>query len=324
MNYSILSAIQAGQDFAMQQNPNVIIMGQDIGKNGGVFRATDGLWQKYGSKRVIDMPISEALMSGMATGMSIAGLRPIVEFQFSGFMLSAVEQLMIHAGRMRSRTQSKFTCPLVIRAPYGANIGAPEHHSESPEALFAHIPGIRVVVPSNPKNAHGLLLSAIDDPDPVVILEPKKLYHSVKSAIEIGYKVPLDRAFIEKYGNDVTIIGWGAMMPTIHKACNELPNISCEIIDACSIYPLDKETIFNSVKKTGRVIVVHEASKNLGVGAEILASIAEECTQFLVAPPIRIAGYDIPTPYFKHEHLYFPCKNDILVAMSQLMEYRYA
>ena len=323
MKYSMLQAINSALRHAMNSEPNVILMGQDIAENGGVFRATDGLSQVFGKARVINSPISEVLMSGMATGMAVAGLKPVIEFQFSGFMLSAVEQLMIHAGRMRSRTQGRLNCPLVFRAPYGAGIGAPEHHSESPEALFAHIPGIRVIIPSTPSRAHGLLLAAINDPDPVVFLEPKKLYHTNEMQVTIGHKQNLDQAIIDQEGSDLTIIAWGSMLPVVHSASENCSDISCEIIDLCSVYPLDQETLISSVKKTGRVLVVHEACRTLGLGAEILAIIAEHCTPYLLSPPQRITGYDMPTPYFKKEHNFLPKVSQISKAICQLMEYQH-
>lgn len=321
---NMVQAINASLRHAMQQDNNIILMGQDIGKNGGVFRATDGLWAEFGGKRVIDMPISEALMSGMATGMAMAGLTPVVEFQFSGFMLSAVEQLMTHSGRVRSRTQGRLNCPMVIRAPYGSGIGAPEHHSESPEALFAHIPGIKVAVPASPQEAHGLLLSAIAEPDPVVILEPKKLYHANPEEVEIGRSIALDRSYIVEEGYDITLIGWGAMVPLLKEAADICHDISCEIINLSSIYPYDKKQICQSLRKTGKVIVVHEACLSFGVAAEIIATISEYCTSYLLAPPQRITGYDIPTPYFRREKQFRPSVKSICNTIYQLMEYQYA
>lgn len=320
---SMLDAINMALMYAMSEDENIILLGQDIGKNGGVFRATKDLWQKFGSERVIDMPISEALMSGMATGMAIAGLKPVVEFQFSGFMLSAIEQLMTHSGRMRSRTKGRYTCPIVIRAPYGSGIGAPEHHSESPEAMFAHIPGVKVVIPASAAQAHGLLLSAIADPDPVVFLEPKKLYHSAIDEVINGKKMALDRSYLVEEGYDITIITWGAMLPIVQNAVRSCHDVSCEVINLTSIYPYDKKQICQSVQKTGRVIVVHESCQSFGVGAEIIATISEFCTGYLLAPPQRIAGYDIPTPYFKREASYMPNIQRISNTIYQLMEYNY-
>lgn len=322
MKYSMIQAINLALKYALTNDPDVVLIGQDIAKNGGVFRATQSLNEEF-HDRVINSPISEVLMSGMAIGMAAAGLKPVVEFQFSGFMLSAVEQLMIHAGRMRSRTQSKITCPFVMRAPYGSGIGAPEHHSESPEALFAHIPGVRVIIPATAEKAYGLLLAAIAEPDPVVFLEPKRLYHKNPQIITIGEKFGLDKAYIEQTGDDLTIIAWGAMLDTVKSAVNNC-QADCEIIDLCSIYPIDAETIINSVNKTGRVLIVQEAPRNLGVASEILAIISENCTPYLLAPPKRLTGYDIPTPYFKREHEFFPQSNQIIAAINQLLEYEHA
>lgn len=323
MQASLILGINSALLHALENDANIVLFGQDIAQNGGVFRATEGLMQKF-PKQVFNSPISEVLMTGMGTGMAIAKLKPIIEFQFSGFMLSAIEQLLIHAGRMRSRTRSRLHCPMVIRAPYGSGIGAPEHHSESPEALFAHIPGIRVVIPATAQRAHGLLLAAIDEPDPVVILEPKKLYHRQSAAIQVGLKTKLDQAFIEKTGTDLSIITWGAMLPLVKEITEKLTNINCEVIDLCSISPIDHDTIINSVKKTGRALVVHEACQSFGVGAEILAIIAEHCTPYLIAPPKRLTGFDIPTPYFKNEHQYFPQAKQIINAIRKIMEYHYA
>lgn len=323
MKFSLVQAINLALKYALEHDHEVVLLGQDIAMNGGVFRATQDLAEEFGYDRVINTPISEVLMTGMATGMAVAGLKPIVEFQFSGFMLSAIEQLMIHASRMRSRTQSRITCPLVIRAPYGGGIGAPEHHSESPEAFFAHIPGIRVIIPADASKAHGLLLSAIYEPDPVVFLEPKRLYHREQQSIDIGQTIILDQAFIEQIGEDITIVAWGAMLAQVKIAVNNT-DASCEVIDLCSIYPIDSCTIIESVNKTGRVIIVQEACKSMGIASEILAIIAENCTPYLLAPPMRLSGYDIPTPYFKNEHQYSPHANQIVSAINQLMEYEHA
>ena len=322
-NNTILQSVQHALHDAMNQNDRIIMLGQDIAKNGGVFRATDGLFDRFGAKRVVNMPIAENLMAGMAIGLASQGLIPIVEYQFMGFMYPALDQVINHMSRMRHRTGGRITCPIVLRAPYGAGIGAPEHHSESTEALFAHIPGIRVVTPSTPKRAYDLLLAAIDDPDPVIFLEPTRLYHHVSKLETHSVSYTLDTAYIDKPGTDMTIVSWGASLHTVHESLPTLTqhNIDAEVIDLASIKPIDKTTIIQSVQKTGRCMIVHEAVKTGGVGAEISALLAEHAIGYLRAPIHRVTGYDTIVPYPKHEHIFLPSTKRILSSAKTLMEY---
>jgi len=312
---SMLESVNLALDYAMSESEDVVVLGEDIAVNGGVFRATDHLREKYGVKRVMDTPLAETMIAGMTIGMATQGLRPVAEIQFMGFIYAALEQLIGHAARMRNRTRGRLSCPLVIRAPYGGGIHAPEHHCESTEAIFAHVPGLRVVIPSSPKRAYGLLLSAIRANDPVIFLEPKRIYRISKSEIENnGEGMPLDRCFILKQGKDMTLVSWGAMIVETMKAAEELEakGIYCEVVDVASISPLDHQTIVNSVKKTGRCMVIHEAARSCGVGAEIAATVSEQAFPFLKAPVSRITGYDTIMPYFKNEDHYLPCVEKIV------------
>ena len=320
---TLLQSVQCALYDAMTQNEDIVLLGQDIAKNGGVFRATDGLFDCFGSKRIINMPIAENLMAGMAIGLASQGVIPIVEYQFMGFMYPALDQVINHMSRMRHRTGGRITCPIVLRAPYGAGIGAPEHHSESTEALFAHIPGVRVVIPSTPKRAYDLLLAAIDNPDPVIFLEPTRLYHHVSKPDTCTSRYTLDTAYTDKSGTDITIVSWGASLHTVHESLPTLlqHNIEAEVIDLASIKPIDKATIIQSVQKTGRCMIVHEAVKTGGVGAEISALLAEHAIGYLRAPIHRVTGYDTIVPYPKHEHLFLPNTKRILNSAKILMEY---
>ena len=273
MIINLIEAINRALNFALQQDENVIVFGEDVGKNGGVFRATIGLQEKFPG-RVLDVPLAENMIAGISVGMSASGLRPVAEIQFMGFLYSALDQIINHASRMRSRTRGRLSCPMVIRTPYGAGIHAPEHHSESTEAILAHIPGIKVVVPSSPEMAYGLLLAAIFDPDPVIFLEPTRIYRLFKQEInDDGKSLPLDTCFVLQEGKDITFVSWGAMMQETQIAALELAknNISVEVIDVATIKPLDLETILRSVAKTGRCVIIHEAAGSFGVGAEIAA-----------------------------------------------------
>lgn len=310
--------------YELTNDPNTVLLGEDIGVNGGVFRATKGLQQQFGSHRVIDTPLAESMIAGMSIGMATQGLKPIAEFQFMGFIYPAINQIINHACRMRNRTRSRLSCPLVFRAPFGGFIHAPEHHSESTESLFCHMPGIRVVVPSSPARAYGLLLAAIRDPDPVLFLEPKRIYRMHKQLVEDnGQELPLDQAYVLREGSDITLISYGASLIETLQAADELAEqeISCEVIDLASISPIDYNTILTSVEKTGRVIIIHEAAKTCGVAAEIAAEIAEKALTSLLAPIKRITGNDIIMPYYKMEKIYMIKPQQIINSAIELMEY---
>lgn len=306
---NLIEAVNLALHRAMQDDPKVVILGEDVGVNGGVFRATNNLRAEFGLKRVMDTPLAETMIAGMSIGMAAQGLRPVAEIQFMGFIYPAMEQLIGHASRMRNRTRGRLTCPMVVRAPFGGGIHAPEHHSESTEALFAHIPGLSVVIPGSPQRAYGLLLSAIRSNDPVLFLEPKRIYRYSKSdVIDNGTGLPLGKSFVIKPGKDITLITWGAILVETIEAAElvEASGISCEVIDLASISPMDHDTLISSVRKTGRCCIIHEAARHCGVGAEIAASLSEHAFSSLKAPIGRITGFDTIMPYFKNEHFYFP------------------
>lgn len=309
-NITILQAINEALDQKLANDQRVMLTGEDIGVNGGVFRATEGLFEKYGKERVVDTPLAEAGIIGSAIGLALNGFIPVVEIQFLAFIYPGFEQIVTHAARMRYRTRGQYNVPLVIRAPYGAGIRGPELHSESVEAFFVHTPGLKVVVPSNPYDAKGLLVSAIEDPDPVVFLEPARIYRAFKAEVpEEMYRIPLGKANIVREGTDVTLISWGAMMRVALEAARQLEQEkgwSCEVIDLRSLYPLDRDAIAASVKKTGRALIVHEAQKTAGVGAEIVSLINDEALMYLRAPIQRITGFDVPVPQFSLEDVYVP------------------
>jgi pyruvate dehydrogenase E1 component beta subunit len=308
----------------MERDPNVIILGEDVGKNGGVFRATEGLQQKFGEERVVDTPLSESGIVGVAIGMAVYGLVPVVEIQFMGFIYAALEQLISHAARIRTRSRGRFSCPLVVRTPYGGGIHAPEHHSESTEALFVHIPGLKVVVPSTPAETKGLLASAIRDPDPVIFLEPARIYRAIKEEVPEGdYTIPLGKARVVQEGKHITLIAWGAMLrPTLQAAqMAHEEGIEVEVIDLRTLYPLDKDTVIQSVKKTKRAMVVHEAPKTAGLGAEVVALVNEHALMYLEAPVGRVTGYDTPIPLPRLEDFYLPNAKRILKAIRKVKGY---
>lgn len=320
---TLIEAVTQALAYELEADKNVVVFGEDVGKNGGVFRATVGLQEKFGEKRVFDSPLAESMIAGLAVGMSLQGLKPVAEFQFMGFIYPAVNQIVSHAARMRNRTRGRLHCPLVFRAPFGGGIRAPEHHSESTEALFAHIPGLQVVIPSSPKRAYGLLLAAMRNPDPVIFLEPKRIYRLVKQPVpDDGVALPLGKCFTLQQGDDVTLISWGASMHETLQAAAQLKEegVSCEVIDVATIKPLDIETILNSVEKTGRCVIVHEAAKTCGVGAEISALIMENCMHSLLAPVQRVTGYDTVMPYFQLEKCYIPSVSRIKQAILNIME----
>lgn len=321
---TLIEAVNQALAYEMQADPDVVVLGEDIGRNGGVFRATVGLLEKFGSDRVRDTPLAESMIAGVSIGMAIEGLKPVAEFQFLGFIYPALDQIINHASRFRNRTRGRMHCPLVFRAPFGCGIHAPEHHSESTEALFAHIPGLRVVIPSSPLRAYGLLLASIRNPDPVIFLEPSRLYRFAKQEVmDDGKALPLDVCFTLRAGEDVTLVTWGAMVKeTVAVAMQlEKENISAEVIDVATIKPLDMETILASVEKTGRCVIIHEACRTGGVGADISAQIAEQGLLFLKAPVQRVAGYDTIVPYARLEKIFLPSEALILNAVHQVMEY---
>lgn len=319
---TLVEAVNMALEWEMAHDESVVVLGEDIASNGGVFRATAGLKERFGFKRVMDTPLAENLIAGTAIGMATQGLKPVAEFQFMGFIYSAMEQIVSHAARMRNRTRGRLHCPLVYRAPFGGGIHAPEHHSESTEALFAHIPGLRVVIPSSPQRAYGQLLAAIRDPDPVIFLEPKRIYRALTQSVENnGEAIPLDTCFTLREGSDVTLISWGASITETLKAADVLAEqgISAEVIDVGTISPVDRETLLCSVTKTGRAVIVHEACRNGGVGAEVAASIAEGAYLELKAPVARVTGYDTVMPYYRNEQAYLPQVDDILEAAKRVI-----
>ena len=320
---TLAEAVTQALAYELAQDESVVIFGEDVGKNGGVFRATAGLQERFGAKRVFDSPLAESMIAGLAVGMATQGLKPVAEFQFMGFIYPAMNQIVTHAARMRNRTRGRLHCPLVFRAPFGGGIRAPEHHSESTEALFAHIPGLQVVIPSSPKRAYGLLLAAIRNPDPVIFLEPKRIYRLVKQPVEDdGQALPIGSCFTLREGEDVTLISWGASIYETMQTATALAEegVSCEVIDVATIKPLDSQTIINSVQKTGRCVIVHEGAKTCGVGAEITALLMEHCFSDLLAPVQRVTGYDTIMPYFQLEKEYIPTVKRIKTSVLQSLE----
>lgn len=320
---NLVEAVTQALAYELAHDENVVVFGEDVGKNGGVFRATAGLQERFGEKRVFDSPLAESMIAGLAIGMSLQGLKPVAEFQFMGFIYPAMNQIISHAARMRNRTRGRLHCPLVFRAPFGGGIRAPEHHSESTEALFAHIPGLQVVIPSSPKRAYGLLLAAMRNPDPVIFLEPKRIYRLVKQSVpDDGQALPIGKCFTLKSGSDVTLVSWGASMHETLQAAQQLNDegLSCEVIDVATIKPLDIETIIQSVERTGRCVIVHEGAKTCGLGAEISALIMENCLDALLSPVQRITGYDTVMPYFQLEKHYIPSVSRIKEQVISIME----
>lgn len=320
---NLVESINAALSHEMSRDDRVLLLGEDIGANGGVFRATNGLQARFGRGRVIDTPLAEGGIAGVAIGMAAMGLLPVAEIQFTGFIYPTIDQMINHASRLRNRTRGRLTCPMVLRSPYGAGIHAPEHHSESPEALFAHMPGLRVVIPSSPARAYGLLLAAMRDPDPVVFLEPTRLYRLFKQEVDDdGEALPLDTCFLCREGNDATIVAWGAMIPEAMSAAEalEAQGVDVEVIDVATIKPLDMETILRSVEKTGRCVIVHEAPRTAGFGAEIAAEIAERALYSLQAPVRRVTAYDVVVPLSRLEKQYIPSVERIVDSVRGLME----
>ncbi len=321
---TLVEAINQALAYEMRADPEVILLGEDIGKDGGVFRATVGLIDEFGPERVRDTPLAESMIAGVAIGMAAQGFKPVAEFQFMGFIYPALDQIINHAARIRNRTRGRLSCPVVFRTPYGCGIRAPEHHSESTEAMFAHTPGLRVVIPSSPARAYGLLLASIRDPDPVIFLEPSRLYRWAKQEVpDDGKALPLDVCFTLRVGTDVTLVTWGAMVKETLAAADALAKkgISAEIIDVATIKPLDIDTILTSVEKTGRCVIIHEAPRTCGVGADISAQVAERGLMFLKAPVQRVTGYDTIVPYARMEKFYLPNEQQIIEAVEQTMEF---
>ncbi|WP_135536674.1 alpha-ketoacid dehydrogenase subunit beta [Halostella pelagica] len=305
---TLVQAVRDGLETEMGQDDDVLVMGEDVGKNGGVFRATEGLYDEFGDQRVIDTPLAESGIIGTAVGMAAYGLRPVTEIQFLGFIYPGFDQIVSHAARLRTRSRGRYTCPMVIRAPYGGGIRAPEHHSESTEAFFVHQPGLKVAIPSTPYDAKGMLTAAIRDPDPVMFFEPKLIYRAFRGEVpEESYEVPLGEAAVRREGSDISVFTWGAMTRPTLEAAEELDgDIDVEVVDLRTLSPLDRDAIVESFEKTGRAAVVHEAPKTGGLGAEITSIIQEESLLYQEAPVERITGFDTPFPLYALEDYYLP------------------
>jgi pyruvate dehydrogenase E1 component beta subunit len=322
---TLVQAVRDGLHTEMQRDDDVIVMGEDVGKNGGVFRATEGLYDEFGGDRVVDTPLAESGIVGTAIGMAAYGLKPVPEIQFSGFMYPAFDQIVSHAARLRTRSRGRYTCPLVVRAPYGGGIRAPEHHSESKEAFYAHEAGLKVVIPSTPYDTKGLLISAIRDPDPVVFLEPKLIYRAFRGDVpEDDYTVPIGEARVRREGTDVSVFVYGAMTPRTLEAAENLAEegIECEVIDLRTVSPLDREAIVDSFKRTGRAVVVHEAPRSGGLAGEITATIQERALYYQEAPVVRVTGYDVPYPLYALEDYYLPSVARIEDGVREAVEFR--
>jgi pyruvate dehydrogenase E1 component beta subunit len=322
---TLVEAVNLALARAMADDATVLLLGEDVGVDGGVFRATDGLLKRFGKERVLDTPLAENVIAGMSVGLAGQGFRPVAEIQFSGFIYPTIDQLANHASRLRTRTRGRLSCPMVVRSPSGGGIRAVEHHSESPEAMFAHIPGLRVVVPSSPLRAYGLLLAAIRDPDPVVFLEPTRLYRALREEVDDdGTALPLDRCFVLREGTDITLVTWGATTKEVLAAADTLAaeGVSAEVIDVATLKPLDTDGLLESVAKTGRCVIVHEAPLTSGVGAEIAARIAERGLVSLLAPIERVAGWDTVMPLYRLEQQYLPGGARILAAVRRVLAYQ--
>ncbi|WP_029420901.1 alpha-ketoacid dehydrogenase subunit beta [Alicyclobacillus macrosporangiidus] len=320
---TMIQAIQDAIATALARDPRVMVLGEDVGKNGGVFRATEGLQERFGEDRVIDTPLAESGIVGTAVGLAVAGMRPIAEIQFLGFIYETMDQLASQAARIRFRTQGRFTVPLVVRAPFGGGVRTPELHSDSLEALFLHTPGLKVVMPSNPYDAKGLLLAAVEDPDPVLVLEPMRLYRLGRMEVPDGfYTVPIGQARLARAGEDVTIVAWGPTVPVALEAADAAAaeGVSCEVIDLRTVSPIDAVALTRSVEKTGRAVVVHEAVRSGGVGAEVLAAIHDGAFYSLLAPVERVTGFDTPYPPPAVEDLWLPTPARVLAAVRRVMQ----
>ncbi len=321
---SMIQAINEALHQKMEEDSTVVVLGEDVGVDGGVFRATLGLIEKFGESRVMDTPLAESSIVGAAIGMAINGLKPVAEIQFMGFIYQAFDQILCHAARFLHRSQGRYSIPLVVRAPYGAGVRALEHHSESTEAHFAHVPGLTVVIPSNPTDAKGLLISSIEHPGPVIFLEPKRLYRLKKEEVaEEMYRTPIGKAQVVREGADITLIGWGGMVPVCQEAAEHVASegVDAEVIDLRTILPFDVETITASVEKTGRLVIVHEAPRSFGVGAELAAIVGERNLLHLLAPIQRVTGYDIIPPLAKLEDYNYPNSERVVKAIHKTMEF---
>lgn len=320
---TLAQALNGALDRALTDLDEVIVMGEDVGRTGGVFRVTDGLLARHGPRRVVDTPLAESGIVGVGLGLAVGGMRPVVELQFMGFSYPAFDQVVSHVSRIRNRSRHRFTAPMVIRIPYGGGIGAAEHHSESTETIYAHTPGLKVVVPSRPTDAAGMLRAAIEDPDPVIFLEPIRLYRAVKEEVpDEPVTTPLGTASVERPGTDITLLAWGAMLKETREAAEKLAagRVAAEVVDVRSLVPLDAETIADSVRRTGRAVVVHEAPRTAGMGAEIIAVLQERCAYHLEAPVARVTGWDTVFPLKLSEHHYLPSAERIVAAAHRVLE----
>ncbi|MBE3582691.1 MAG: alpha-ketoacid dehydrogenase subunit beta [Limnochordaceae bacterium] len=346
LNLNLVEAINQALHLAMERDSRVVVMGEDVGRNGGVFRATDGLWQRFGPERVIDTPLAESVIVGAAVGMAAFGLRPVAEIQFEGFTYLAFDQLVTQAARLRNRSRGRFRVPLVLRAPHGGGVRAPEHHSEAPEALYAHVPGLQVVIPSNPCDAKGLLLAALQQDDPVIFFEPKRIYRAFRQSVpQEAYTVPIGAAAVVREGHDVTVVSWGASVHSVldviakhgvddnnstdhaasadgigHLDVDAVSHLDVELIDLRSLKPWDEETVLHSVEKTGRLVVVQEAWQTGGFGSEIISRVAQKALYSLQAPPVLVGGWDIPVPLAQLEREQLPSSVRIRAALAQVMQ----
>lgn len=321
---TLIEAITQALAYEIQHDPSVLVLGEDVGVNGGVFRATAGLQQRFGADKVLDTPLDETTIAGLTVGLATQGMKPVAEVQFDGFVYPMLDHLICHAARFRNRTRGRLHCPMVLRVPWGGGIRAPEHHSEANESMFTNVPGLRVVMPSSPQRAYGLLLAAIRDPDPVIYMEPKRIYRQYKEEVpDDGEALPLDVCFVLRDGSDITLVSWGAQVKETLEAAEALARegISAEVIDVATLKPLDFDTIAESVAKTGRCVIVHEAAKTAGFGAEIAARLAEQSMFDLKAPVERVTGYDTHIPLFRLEMKFLPSVEKILAAARRAMQY---
>ncbi|MBC5635482.1 alpha-ketoacid dehydrogenase subunit beta [Ornithinibacillus sp. BX22] len=321
---TMIQAINEGMRAVLEQDEMCLILGEDVGKNGGVFRATDGLQEAFGIDRVIDTPLSESGIIGTSVGLAVNGFKPIAEIQFMGFIYPAYDQIMTHVSRIRSRTMGRYSVPMVIRAPYGAGVRAPEIHSDSTESLFTHMPGLKVVCPATPYDAKGLLIAAVEDPDPVLYMEPMHSYRSFREEVPVAsYTVEIGKGKKRIEGNDVTLITWGAMVPLVEKVVKQVggDGISCEVLDLRTLYPLDEALIAESVQKTGRAVVIHEAPRTGGLGNDIVSIINDTAFLYLKAPVERVTGFDVPVPFFSLENHYLPTPERITKAIEKVIHF---
>jgi pyruvate dehydrogenase E1 component beta subunit len=321
---TLIEAVNQALSYELEHDQDVLVFGQDVGGNGGVFRATEGLQKRFGFERIRDTPLAENMIVGLAVGMAAQGLKPVAEIQFMDFICAGIDQILSHGSRLRNRTRGRLTCPMVIRTPSGGGIRAPEHHSDSMEAIFSTIPGLRVVIPSSPSRAYGLLLASIRDPDPIIFMEPKRIYRMVKEEVpDNGEALPLDVCFVLREGKDITLVSWGAMVHETLQVADKLAleGIEAEVIDVATIKPLDMDTILQSVEKTGRCVIIQEANPTCSVSSEISAQLAERGLTSLMAPVKRVTGYDTVMPLYRLEKLYIPSEQKIMNTVKEVLEY---